>query len=84
MAARRRAERNHLVLPDPEPGVNAGLFCPKGWHKSAQGNALGTEGEQMASSPERAIQLVGATAAITPFQGSQPVFGFDSQGVALG
>jgi hypothetical protein len=51
------------------------LFSPKGWHKSAQGNALGNEDRSLSQALKGRYNFVVAAEVVTPFQGSSTRFG---------
>jgi hypothetical protein len=53
-----------------EPVSHWRLFSPKGWHKSAQGNALGTEERNWPQALKGRNNALLRGEVVTPFQGS--------------
>ena len=65
-------------------GICQLLFSPKGWHKSAQGNALGTEDRRWPQALKGRYNLLLRRRLLRPFRARKLYSAFDSQGVALG
>ena len=60
------------------------LLSPKGWHKSAQGNALGNEDRKLSQALNGRYSLLLRRRLLRPFRAHKLYSAFNSQGVALG
>jgi hypothetical protein len=73
-----------IVTSTPLRRSGAAKLSPKGWHKSAQGNALGNEDRKLSQALNGRYSLLLRRRLLRPFRASKLVSAFDSQGVALG